>query len=151
MKPFKPPAPVAPQPIVPPQPIFNPPDAPKSMGVADDYDKAACEALGIPFYKDISPTKIYHFLGFVLIDDSADAVDAIVQLYEKKTRQYGLFLFAQYLDGLKRIRQIQSEIRKVERFEEDERLRYDKHLVDHDHWRETELARDAGKPSRAPF
>ena len=75
----------------------------------------------------------------------------MVKVYERNCKAYGVYLYDEYLDALRRIKQIQADIRRVERFHEDEYLRKQKHSDDYSYWSAAEAEREDSRSTRAPY
>ena len=64
--------------------VRNLADPPKVPLSPDAFDRVACKALGLPFYKDVESKRgerVYHHLGTFKIEDSETAIEAVVFEY----------------------------------------------------------------------
>ena len=117
------------------------------LGDIDQYQRVACKALGVPFYKELDKNKIYHHLGSFDINASTEAIDAVVQTYHslRQPRNY-IFSNAEYLDALKRRGRIESQIKSIEKHRQNEAARYEEYSHKHDEWSEKDWEKRGAAP-----
>lgn len=113
-------------------PSFDPPNK-EGTGSFKTYARSACEAVGVPFEPD--PRKIYHHLGYFNGMASVEALNAFVQVYNaiRKPHKY-LFYYEEYLDAIKRVGKIQSQLAAIEKHEESEQERYHNYQERYQDW-----------------
>lgn len=122
--------------------LADPPKAPQSF---DAFDRAACKALGLPYYKDVESRhgeRVYHQVGAFKISNSEAAVEAVVQEYRRQgLSEVWLYTYREYLDALKRVGQTKNQLDRIDSWEEEQRERARVHDIRVTEWIESEDAK----------
>jgi len=102
-------------------------------GAFEEYAKHACENVGVAYER--KEGKIYHHVGDFTGASSIQSVDGFVNVYHqlRNPRNY-IYNYEEYLDALKRVGRIQSQLDSIDKHHVQENERRHKHEEKYNEW-----------------
>lgn len=129
------------------KPIFD--EGEDGIGDVSLYERAACRGAGVPYYKEVSDKKVYHFVGHFEIQSADEAVDEVVLEYRQHLRenaQPDIFNYLKYVNACSRLKSIEGDIEREEKWYEEGKIQHDEYEHRYKEW----AAKDDEKRGAAP-